>query len=198
MKERRLSRDEIIGQARQGLNQAKEDSRQTSEQLEATRTRFDNFPSPLRVPLKRLTRNEKRLTGLANKASENDREVYSRQEWLRLLEESKDLELQTFKTYSKGDSRGQTISVIRGKLDGARIRVNRLHTGASGNSEEKNEYVGFQAERIFDRYHSVLRDRNKKEGVKRSLLHGEHPLIYWREITQPRPVNRRRPRRLLI
>lgn len=206
MKERRLSRDEIIGQAKQGVDQSTEAQRRTKEQLEATRVRFNNLPSPIRLPLRGLTRTDSKLTRLINTTREIDRQVANRRERLTRLEESKDLNLETFKTYYKWHSSGQTISIIRGRVNGTRIRVNRLQTGVPWFSDDKYEYMGFryddelkmpqeEAKGIFDKYHRVLADRNRQEGIKRSTLGGDYPLDYWRQITQPRPTNKGRSRK---
>lgn len=214
MVERRLSRPQITDQARQEVDQARGSLKSTVEQLDATHSRFDSLPFPFRVPLRRLTEKgrEQTVSRLQEQVNVNEHRLFLGEEKLRLLEEAKDLNLETFKTYTYGyTSRGRdesdesyTISVIKGRLEGGHIRVNSLRT-KRWNNQEEDEYVGFkfekerqmsqeEAERIFHRYHSLLVSRNQQEDIRRSLLHGEHPLMYWQKITQPqpKPTNRRK------
>lgn len=209
MVERRLSRPQITDQARQEVDQARGSLKRTVEQLDATRSRFDNLPSPLRFPLRRLTEKgrEQTVSRLQEQYKLNYHRLSAQEERLRLLEEAKDLNLETFKTYPYGRDESHTISVIKGRLEGNHIRVNSLHT-KRWNNQEKDKYVGFEFEkemqmsqeedeRIFDRYHSLLVNRNQQEGIRRSLLHGVYPLDHWQEITQPqpRPTNKRKTTR---
>ena len=214
MVERCLSRPQIMDQAKQELDQARGSFNRTVEQLNATDSKFNSLPFPLRAPLRKLTEEgrEQTVSRLQEQVKLNEHRIFLGEEKLKLLEEAKDLNLETFKTYTYGYTYGgrdesdesYTIFVIKGRLEGRHIRVNSLRT-KRGNNQEEDKYVGFrfekerqmsqkEAERIFDRYHSLLVSRNQQEGIRRSLLHGEHPLIYWRKITQPqpRPTNKRK------
>lgn len=203
MVERFLTRPQIMDQAKQEVDQEKGSLNRTLEQLNATDSKFNSLPFPLRAPLRKLTKKgrEQTVSRLQEQVKLNEHRLSAQEERLRLLEETKDLSLETFKTYTYGGrdetDESYTISVIKGRLEGRHIRVNSLHT-KTGNGREEDKYVGFkfekeiqmpqkEAERIFHRYHSLLVSRNQQEDIRRSLLHGEHPLTYWQKIIQPKP-----------